>query len=140
MPLGKSGQYYMNPHEMRRKNDMPGEAKPMQHAGRPHSNEGGEMQEGEGGDGNHHHELHGHEDGTMHSVHTHPDGREEHADHDSYSEAVSHMHGMFGEEGGGHEEDEERGGKPPMSGKMRGGETPVDMDDMAGMYEKAGRG
>jgi hypothetical protein len=130
-PLGKSGKYYMNPHEMRRKKDMPGASQEeMDGATHPGTNE-------DGGDGNHHHELHGHEDGTMHSVHTHPDGSKEEMNHASYSDARDHMDSMWGEEGGG-SEDEEHGAKPPMSGRSHA--MPVDTEDMAGMYEKAGRG
>jgi hypothetical protein len=60
--------------------------------------------EGKGGDGYHHHEIHGHESG-FHSKHTHPDGREEHGDHATSEEAMQHAHEMFGHEDAGRDEE-----------------------------------
>jgi hypothetical protein len=133
MPLGKSGKYYMNPHEMKRKSDEPGAPKEMPAPGENGDGGSHEDANGEGqGDGMHHHELHEREDGSIHSLHTHPDGSKEEMDHDSYSDARDHMDQMMGDGGEGEEEPDGDEGNPP----------PPDMssaDDMAGMYEKAGR-
>jgi hypothetical protein len=115
MPIGKSGKYHMNPHEMRRKGDAPDE-KPGS------SDEPVHGKTEDGGDGQHHHTIHMHEDGTAHSEHTHPDGsKEEPVEHGSYEEAKDHMDSMMG-----HEEPE--ADETGMSSDNDGDE------DMAGMY------
>jgi hypothetical protein len=121
MPVGKSGKYYMNPHEMRRKEGSSADAKGGDKMGdkMPAKDEG---HESGAGDGNHHHEIHMHEDGTAHSLHTHPDGREEPMEHGSYDEAKGHMDQMMGQ---GEEPDGDEAGDNMDSG---------DGDDMAGMY------
>lgn len=129
MPVGKSGKYYMNPHEMRRKNDSPDEKDGGSKMGdakmTPAKDEGHEP--GAGGDGNHHHEIHMHEDGSAHSKHTHPDGSEDHMEHGSYGEAKDHMDSMMGQG----EDHEEPDGDEAGSDRMDlGGE------DMASMYDQ----
>ena len=83
MPLGKSGKHYYSPHEMSRQGDSPDLT--------PESEPQEDSQPDEPGDGNHHHEIVMHDDGTAHSTHTHPDGQTEEADHGSYDEAKQHM-------------------------------------------------
>lgn len=114
MPVGKSGSYHMSPYEMRRKGDSPdeqpskpGETKPV--AGKVES----------GGDGNHHHEIHDHGDGTMSSVHTNPDGSQDQQEHGSYDEAKASMDSAMGQGQGESSVQDE-----PAS----------DDQDMAGMY------
>jgi hypothetical protein len=51
--------------------------------------------EGQQGDGLHHHEIHEDEGGGFHSKHTHPDGTEEHDDHTTYEEARDKMDSDF---------------------------------------------
>lgn len=121
MPIGRSGNYHMNPHEMRRKGDAPDEKPGATHDvhAKPEGEDGG----GEEGDGNHHHEIHEREDGTAHSIHTHPDGHTDEMDHNSYAEAVQN-------------ENQQRGGEGEEQTPEDGAPSP-DMDDgsdMAGMY------
>jgi hypothetical protein len=127
MPVGKSGKYYMNPHEMRRKesssDDKMGGGN-MDDKKMPPKDEGHDPV-GQG-DGNHHHEIHMHEDGSAHSKHTHPDGHEDHQEHGSYDEAKGHMDQAMGQG--------EEGTDPNASAPMDDG----DEDDMAGMYAEGG--
>lgn len=113
MPIGKSGSYHISPNEMRRKGDMPDEKGPKSGPDRPPDQEQG----GDEGDGNHHHEIVAHGDGTMHSVHTNPDGSKDEQDHGSYDEAKAHMDASMGQD------DQQM---PPDDS---GGD-----EDMAGMY------
>lgn len=104
MPFGKSGKQYFNPAVMK------------SHGDEPDGDEGAQMpaakvEDGKGGDGMHHHQLHAHDDGSYHSVHKHPDGREEYKEHPTFGHAVSHMSKAFGES---EEEGSEREG---MSGQ-----------------------
>jgi hypothetical protein len=135
MPLGKSGKYYMNPHEMKRKGDEPNA--PKERSGPGENSDGGRPMNDGGedanGDGNRHHELHEDKDtGMFHSKHTGADGSETEMDHDSYDDARDHMDQMMGDGGEDHEEPDGDEGNPPRPDMSSA-------DDMAGMYEKAGR-
>jgi hypothetical protein len=119
MPLGKSGQYYMNPHEMKRKGDEPGAKAVPEREPDPAAGDGNEA-----GDGMRHHQIDEMPEGGAHSVKTNADGTQEEMDHDSYEDACAAAAGDDHEDG----EEAMDGGGPNL---------PSDMDDMAGMYDKA---
>lgn len=119
MPLGKSGNYHMNPHEMRRRGDSPDE-KPVPDKDGNRS----EDNQQEAGDGNHHHELHGHEDGSYSSSHTHPDGQKDEQEVGSYDEAKAHMDQCSGQ---GDQDQGDGQDIPPVA-------APAPEDDIAGRY------
>lgn len=114
MPIGKSGQYFMNPNEMRRQGDEPG-AKP---AAPPMDEAGGEQ---EMGDGMRHHQIDEMPEGGAHSVQTNADGTTEEMDHPSYEDACAAAAG-----------DDQHDGEEEMSENHEPGES----EDMAGMYDK----
>ena len=110
MPLGKSGQHYMNPNVMRSKGDMPDQE---QNDG---ASEMPAEQEGQAGDGMHHATITKHEDGSYSTEHTHPDGRNDGPmEHGSYQDAMSHEGQNFEEEGSSAVVTEAPK-KPPMTG------------------------
>lgn len=128
MPLGKSGQYYMNPHEMKRKGDMPGA--PKEPAGDPAMDAEENAGEQAEGDGLRHHQIDETPEGGAHSVKTNADGTTEEMDHPTYEDACAAAAGddNDGEEEGG---EEPASAPPPDMG---------DMNDMAGSYAKAAEG
>jgi hypothetical protein len=127
MPLGKSGKYYMNPHDMTRKGDAPDNASGSDHMPLKKEDAPGDKGgQGAEGDGNHHHELHEVGDSTYHSVHTHPDGHQEEADHGSYQEATDHQDALM---------DPEHGAEQDQS---QVNDEESEPEDMAGMYARHG--
>lgn len=101
-----------------------GRTKDAEEARDQHRHAGEDGKDGKG-DGFHHHEIHEHEDGFS-SKHTHPDGHAEPGEHDTYEDAVQHMHANFGHEDQGRDDGDEPIGKGED-------QEPV---DLSGMYSR----
>lgn len=93
MPIGKSGNYHMNPHHMRAQGDAPEEGPERDAEGASNKSK----TDGAYKDGQHHHILHKHEDGSYTSEHHHPDGQVEHAEHPHFQHALAHQAAKFEE-------------------------------------------